>query len=736
MVAGKELPAIADDGTISFVKGNWTVEWDDESGQYRMAAHVNGARIVTPPMNTDVVRGIVGDSTTSVARDCAFDASDYPLAAGMIAVSQGEASSDLDSFSARAAMDAGEKAGIPLPARASDPHASDAELRRFARLALGELESWMIDSNVSTEQIEECDSPGKLAHALRQLREAHSYPQRAAAFETPSLALVPRQEQGRQAAAPAPASQQQPQAQPAGPARGGQQSVRTTVDAPRWEALKKRASSDAEWAQFQQDALTWAVPDCAQQRAVIGSHERTRAGAIERWLKKAGPSADPALLAGAGGLDAGDLLAICLDCMQAVGGGTAAAGAAAPPSAADRRVRVTVRSDHGGDSISECEQQERSAVQADVGALEASPTECAKLDAWAQLAAADTDQSREALQKAVEGEPVGALRRLVSGSVQINSVTVDADPERVHQLAAVRGVLDTSLLRAVFGSKAAGLGDVVLRAVRAVRTHRFSRLRLLHLLEKADGGTDADPLLSFSKLSRDEAIRDLAESMQRLQAAWAFSEPAHTGQIIQFVTALQQQLLDGIHKDVSWSDVSAYYSKVMKRVDRKAAAVTSSSTFGYEPPKASWCHDASLQWVMDFNDAKSVAVAKSQLRGELDGVAEQLKAAREESALALQAAQARSPNPAPKGKGGGGKGKGKGAKRRGVADKGSPAKKAKGANPGVQGEEQDKGKTLEQKKQELLDELGEKDGKPPCWYHHRAKNGCKFSAGQCKAGWH
>ena len=51
-----------------------------------------------------------------------------------------------------------------------------------------------------------------------------------------------------------------------------------------------------------------------------------------------------------------------------------------------------------------------------------------------------------------------------------------------------------------------------------------------------------------------------------------------------------------------------------------------------------------------------------------------------------------------------------------------------------QGEAQKKA-AFEAKKAALTEELGMKDGKPPCYFHHKG-GGCRFSAGVCKAGYH
>ena len=729
VVPGKELPALSEDGSISFVTGDWVVGWNAEAQQYNMTTtDGSGVRVCTPLMSADVVRGFFQSSTGTLEPDVVVDASDYPLAAGVIAASKGESEADLASFRAAAAIDAGATAGIPLPASASSPSA--AESRRVARLVLGQIESWLQVESFTTQQLSEVDSPGRLAHLLKRLGERHSYPSSAGAFQSPTFPFVHRPPPGPRQPVPEP-----PASHPAAePGRAQRLDARGAPEAPRWAALRRRAADEEEWDRFQEDALTWAVPDNAQQRAVIGSHERTRAGAIERWLKKAGPAADPALLAGAGGLSAGDLLSLCLDCVQAASSNAASASAIAASPATERRVRVTVRSDHGGETVSEMEQQERSAVQADISALESDAAACAKLHAWAQLAAADSEHARDRLRQEVEVEPAGALQRLISGSVQINSVTVDAEPEHVQQLSAVPGVLDMSLLRAVFGPRAASLGDIVLRAVRAVRTHKFGRVRLPHLLERQDSGTEADPLAAFSKISQEEAQRLLAEALQRFQAAWAFSDPAHTGQVIQFVTALQQQLFGAIEKGVSWPSLSRFYASVMRRVDRRAGSVIGGTMVLHDPPQAAWCQDAALQWVVDLNEAKSVASAKRELRSELDGVTEQLKKAREESAKALQAASARAALSS--GQRQTGEKLSKTAKKKAAAEK----RKAESEAKEVKGQQLQppppKKKKLQEMAKELREELGDKDGRPPCWFFHRGDDGCRFPAGQCRMGHH
>ena len=148
-----------------------------------------------------------------------------------------------------------------------------------------------------------------------------------------------------------------------------------------------------------------------------------------------GAAADPVLLAGLpAGQSAGDLLQTCLGMLQQANAATVteSAAVARPP------LRVTVRSDQGGDTLSELEKRERSAVQADVSALELDASAVAKLSQWSQWAAAGTEALVEQLSDAVSTEPAGALKRLVLSSTEVSSVTVEAQPETVQLLSSVR----------------------------------------------------------------------------------------------------------------------------------------------------------------------------------------------------------------------------------------------------------------------------------------------------------
>eukprot|EP00966_Prymnesium_polylepis_P004559 104601-Prymnesium_polylepis.1 len=271
-------------------------------------------------------------------------------------------------------------------------------------------------------------------------------------------------------------------------------------DAPRFYALRGLAKSQADFDRFCADAMVYVEPD-ASRRAVVLSHTRTCAGAIEQWLKRMGSVADPAMLRSMPhNQDAGDLLHSCLSISQQLfGGAPPDSGAGGSSSgglsaAASAPVRVVVRSSTDSDTLSEHEKRERGALQADVLALERDAASRAKLRAWAADAASGDETRHSLMTAAVELEPAGELRRLLYSGAEVSSVTVDAEAQTTQDIAVVRGVLDAALERSVFGKAASRQPDRVIRALRYVRTFKIGKVRLGHLCDVDDSSTEANPL--------------------------------------------------------------------------------------------------------------------------------------------------------------------------------------------------------------------------------------------------
>ena len=76
-------------------------------------------------------------------------------------------------------------------------------------------------------------------------------------------------------------------------------------------------------------------------------------------------------------------------------------------------LRITVRSDNGGDTISEKEKRERGVIQADIMALERDSDLMKGLQHMEGLASNGSEVSRAAMCSSVEGTMEGPLRRLL-----------------------------------------------------------------------------------------------------------------------------------------------------------------------------------------------------------------------------------------------------------------------------------------------------------------------------------
>ena len=71
------------------------------------------------------------------------------------------------------------------------------------------------------------------------------------------------------------------------------------------------------------------------------------------------------------------------------------------------------------------------------------------------------------------------------------------------------------------------------------------------------------------------------------------------------------------------------------------------------------------------------------------------------------------------------------AARQAAADKAKADKEAKQKQ-----EQEDRKKKREEMQAELTKKLGLKDGKQPCFFHHRPGGKCRYSAADCKLGYH
>jgi hypothetical protein len=234
-------------------------------------------------------------------------------------------------------------------------------------------------------------------------------------------------------------------------------------------------------------------------------------------------------------------------------------------------------------------------------------------------------------------------------------------------------------------------------------------------------------------------------ALSRLQNAWVFSSPAHGGQAMMFISALQSKCIEALSDGVSWADVGIFYRAVIRRVDRGSNGFAGNVSV-VEAPDPSWATDHTLEWVSDLRQKVGEAKSDAKHQSRIDSRISQGAAAAKGSdaqAKAKETAATQQPMTPEE--------KAAAAEKKRKADSNRDKKKAKqakkaaapvggGAPPAAAAQGGaaanaslglDFDLTAETAKLEAT--MG-KDaaGKSPCYFHHTAGKKCRYEADQCK----
>jgi len=487
-------------------------------------------------------------------------------------------------------------------------------------------------------------------------------------------------------------------------------------------------------------------PDVAV-RQMVCAHADAMQAQIERWLRPFGTATDPILMRGrTGGQSAGELLTFCLG-LRASAAPNPISSSGLGAGTALQRVRVNVRSstDSEQSTLSEADRRDRTQLQSDIQALENDAEALKRLSDMKAIADVGGKVSIEKVQSLVDMESDGALRRLVYSAPDPGSVTVDAEPDTVHALVSIRGLLDSRLERSVCGAKTSISSDQVVRQLRWIRLRRIGRVRLAELMDESDAGTEAAPLAQFAKMERGAAVSLFTMALSRLQNAWVFSSPAHGGQAMMFISALQSKCIEALSDGVTWADVGIFYRSVIRRVDRGANGYAGNVSV-IEAPDPAWATDHTLEWVSDLRQKVGEAKSDSRHQARIDTLISQgAAAAKGAEVKAKAAATTTTQQPL--------SAEAKAAAAAAAADKKrkaeanrekKAAKKAKAAGgavapvaavgakpPAVAALALDFDLAAETAKLEAT--MG-KDaaGKSPCYFHHTVGRKCRYEAADCK----
>ena len=713
------LPVI-ENGSITMIDGTWRIDGRGAAGKLTLTTTVGGAAY-----STELADAAVSKFTTTCAvPDCAFEVSAYANARKAL---HGLLSGD--ELQARTIFELSKELGVPVQAEALEHDASDSILRRHSASLVDSWDSWLgfLLSSGKVSVISQC--PDRSA-VLVQLREAKAFFE--ASMPPPPLAGPLG---GGLGLTTPPLSTALVDATPASSV------VMSTTNTPRLEALLSLAVDQAAQDTFCKDVMVMVEPDVAV-RGMVCAHADAMQAQIERWLRPFGTATDPILMRGrTGGQSAGELLTFCLG-LRASAAPNPVSSSGLGAGVALQRVRVNVRSstDSEQSTLSESDRRDRTQLQSDIQALENDAAALKRLSDMKVLADVGGKVSIEKVQSLVDKESDGALRRLVYSAPDPGSVTVDAEPDTVHALVSIRGLLDSRLERSVCGAKTSISSDRVVRQLRWIRLRRIGRVRLAELMDESDAGTEAAPLAQFAKMERGAAVSLFTMALSRLQNAWVFSSPAHSGQAMMFISALQSKCIEALSDGVSWADVGIFYRAVIRRVDRGANGYAGSVSV-IEAPDPSWATDHTLEWVSDLRQKVGEAKSDARHQSRIDTLIAQSAAAAkgaEVKAKATATTTTQQPQTA--------EAKAAAVEKKRKADASREKKKAKKAKAAPGGAVTPSAAAtpsadaalaldfdLAAEMAKLEAKMG-KDaaGKSPCYFHHTPGKKCRYEADQCK----
>ena len=301
-------------------------------------------------------------------------------------------------------------------------------------------------------------------------------------------------------------------------------------------------------------------------------------------------------------------------------------------------------------------------------------------------------------------------------------------PALLLQVLAVRGALARRIERSfVFNETGVTPAQRVRAALHNVRIGRISKTKLLHLLNKDDAATIEDPLKQFDLLDASQADAIYAQAINALTHAWQLCTPADSAAVMRFCgrlgafTAAQRQL------GASWAALSVFHASVFKKVDEEAMKYSiAESHISRASPRVEWI-EAPTKYLQKLNaavsESTSISAAEKAVAKLSDELFKKLK-----SELP-KASQTHVQNV-----GGEEKAKKTKKKRKRAKDADSSSNNAT-KPPGVANNE-----SVAQRKarvaKEMLQKHGERDGKPPCYFHFRENGECRFPAAQCNNGHH
>ena len=401
-------------------------------------------------------------------------------------------------------------------------------------------------------------------------------------------------------------------------------------------------------------------------------------------------------------------------------------------------MRVVMLNPSAEDGLEPEEKRERSQMRMDADSLCKQPgTQDLLMSLQKLIKQGDAERAMSQVAESSNDE----LKRLLLSGGDVGKALAGTSPEISNAIEALRSTLDRRIERAVRGEKTDS-SALFVAASRLVRTGGWDKLKLYHLLDKADTGTKADPLKSFAASSEPRV--ELANAFRELSFTLAVAVPEKAADGMQFLNKLQSMLQVEIKNGTKWSAISDFYRSTMLKISEQAKRFALDEG-GAPGPRFD------LKWLTEGSPAKEALqdahlVALARGSGDLDaglaaagkgrsaaGGADELaklqrqlqQTERERDNLKRKAANA-DPNNGGGGGGGGGSRKGK--------PSGQPARvKSEAELKKSFPKRQPVPKMSSDEMKQFISDNPDAGGKKACWHFFKnaAAGGCPWAPGDC-----
>ena len=349
---------------------------------------------------------------------------------------------------------------------------------------------------------------------------------------------------------------------------------RTELDgAPVPEQLKVLAAL-AKTEQDFRDMLTASVDitiDKAKHAQWAATSVKAQMGALERLLRNVKNKIDLTGIGSKGAMTC-DALKNELINIKMVADGDDDDEATAAASSSDRRRETkmggSIWNEHNGEpksGVSETQRRERQVLRSDMEKLAESTDGMETLEELNELR--ENGDANLLIKKVseLEDEP---LKRLIHSSGDVSMALQGMrDPRPLDMVVNLRSALERRIERSLFGDKEAP-SERVTTAIKNIRLGNLAQLKLLHVLDKDDCGSEEDPLKQMKNMNETEALASLNEALQRICAIVQLAHPASSMSAILFFNKLVKRIGRLKSRGASWPALSEWLSSIFRLVAR------------------------------------------------------------------------------------------------------------------------------------------------------------------------